>query len=89
MFFYQCIKQGQKKFTLLKYSELLHMNSVVTSCVQFCSTILPDFLNTFLQSRLIRKNEEVILCMLIDAVLEIMRKKFSRAIYWSESTVHL
>jgi hypothetical protein len=35
------------------------------------------------------KNEEVILFMLIDTVLEIMSKKFSRAIYWSESTVHL
>jgi hypothetical protein len=56
------------------------MNSVATFCVQFCSTVLPDLLNTFLQSRSIRRNEEVILCMLINAVIEIMRKKCSRAL---------
>jgi DNA repair protein RadC len=51
-------------------------------------TVLPSLLKKFLQNRLIRKNEEVILCMFIDTFLEIIRKNCSRTVYWPESTVH-
>jgi hypothetical protein len=57
--------------------------------MQFCSTVLPGLLKKFLQNRLIRKNEDVILCMFIDTFLEIVRKNSSRAIYWPEPTVHV